>query len=1051
MPSRERDSSNSVDTIRNSKKIMHLPGAIVGNRYQIIQQLGTERLGRTYLAKDLQATGDSRCVIEQLRPQLDSPQAWVDARACLEREFAVLQRLGEHAQIAQFFVYFVADQQFYLVREYIDGEGLEREIKRRVFSEAQAIYLLQDVLRILDFVHKTNVIHRDIQPAHLIRRKTDDRYVLISMGLIQEIETIETIETKGTGQIISSSEVGKKGYVAPEQKAGKPGFGSDIYALGKTIIYALTGRSPREWEKSNDCWYSNCHISNKLRQIIDKMVAAKIEDRYQSALEVLLELKPLLKIEQVVGGRYRLTHYLGGKAEIDTYVAENLRRQYQSPCLIKQIQLADSDPAVWAKMERRFTEELSLLERLGYHDRIPQLWDHFEEDEAFYLVLEYIEGENLAQKLQQQNFTEAEVIQILEDALSVLAFIHQHRIIHRHLKPSNLMIRHSDGQIMLTDFGILEDIKTIPKERVANNQDEEQKNYLPPEQIAGRPTLNSDIYALGMIAIELLTGKQPHQLPKNKETGAINWREEITVNRRLAKIIDKMTSLDVGQRYQSAEKVINDLLKLGISPHKPVVEQLETPPVLPKTQLRDKQWLRPIHIVVGILGLVTLLGSIEFAFPTWRPLYYWYRGKQTLEQEPETALKIFMKAIDLKPASHLAWEGRGEALYRLERFPEALEAQYEAIQLNPNEPKNWQQKGDILYRLDRFSEAVIAYEQVLEINPQDGVTLNQKGKALYQLERYQEALNAHDAALEIEPLNPQFLSERAKTLIGLERYYDALTVLNRVQAIAPKNPQLWQAKVLALKYLNRPQEAQRVRREVMNTYDKLAQQQPDNEEIWLTKGNFLHQTSAYSEAIAAYQQAIAIKRNDYEAWLGVAEAALALEKYNQALTALDKTLQIRPESYLAWQIRGQVWQNVNNNLTEAIAAYERAIEINPNFAPAWQNLALALKQQGKYRDAIESFTEASEINPQNIDTWLGLADTLNTVGREQEALEALDRALAINPQKPKIWLEKGSIFLKNQNYNQACNTYRQSRAFIPNSPEITEIMNTVGCRLEDNN
>ena len=572
---------------------------------------------------------------------------------------------------------------------------------------------------------------------------------------------------------------------------------------------------------------------------------------------------------------------------------------------------------------------------------------------------------------------------------------------------------------------------------------------MPPEQIAGRPTLSSDIYALGTIAIELLTGKQPHQLPKNKQTGAISWREGIKVNRRLAKIIDKMTSLDVGQRYQVAEKVINDLVKLGVSPHKPVIEQLETPEVLPKTRTRGKQWLKPIHIFVGVLGLITLLGSIEFAFPTWRPLYYWYQGKQTLAGDPQTALNTFMKAIDLKPASHLAWEGRAEALYRLDRLSEALEAQYEAIQLNPNEPKNWQKKGDILYRLDRFAEAVIAYERVLELNPNDGMILNQQGKALYQLGRYQEALKAQEAALEIDRLNAQFLSERAKTLLALERYYDALTVLNRVQAIAPLNPQLWQDKVLALQYLNRPQEAQRVRQEIMTTYDRLAQQQPDNAEIWLEKGDFLNQLPTYPEAIAAYQQAIAIKPNSYEAWLGIAEASLALKKYARALMAADKTLQIRPESYLAWQIRGQVWQDGNNNLTEAIAAYERAIEIEPNFAPAWQNLALALKEQGSYMDAIESFTKASKINAQNIDTWLGLADTLKDLGRDREALRALDRALAINPQKQKIWLKKGSILLENQNYDEACNTYRQAREFIPNSPEITNWMQTVGCRMKD--
>lgn len=1043
MPSQNRKQLNSVETIRNSKKIMHVPGAIVGDRYQIIQKLGREGCGKTYLAKDLQATDDYRCALEQLRPQLDSSQAIEEAEKRLAEAVVVLQRLGDHPQIPKFKNYFVEEQQFYLAREYIDGENLEREIKQQVFDEAKAVHLLQDVLRILDFIHKNNVIHLDLKPTHLIRRKQDGNFVLINFGAVRDIEAIET---EIQGQIISTKAISTWGYMAPEQKADDPSFSSDIYALGKTVIYALTGRSPQELEKTNINWRHCCQIGDKLTAILEKMVAYDRQSRYTSALEVLYDLKPLLKIDRVVGARYRITSYLGGKAGVNTYLADNLKRKYQSPCSIKQIELPDSNPATWAKVERRFAEELSILERLGYHEQIPQLWDHFEENEEFYLVQEYIHGENLAQELKQHKFQPIEIVQLLENTLSVLAFIHQHGIIHRNIKPSNLIIRDSDRSIVLTDFGIITDIKSLPNLTVDPSQTEDKKNYLPPEQIAGRPTVGSDIYALGMTAIELLTQVKPSRFPRNKQTGTILWHEELNVNRRLAKVIDKMTHPDVGQRYQSAEKVLNDLYKININSDRASTTKLNQPQVRANS---NSQWsLKPIHLLVAAVGIGCLLSSLEFAFPTLRPMYYWHQGQKLLsEQQPTAALPVFMKAIDLKPESSLAWIGRGDALFSLERFPEALEAYYEAIQLDADNPESWKKKADTLFKLERFSEALTAYERTLELQPENAEVLNQTGKTLYELQRYPEALEMHEEALKLDRLNARFLSDRARVLMALERYYDALTVLNRVQAIEPLNLRLWQDKVLALKFLNRPQESERVYQEVLAAYDRIAQQNPQNENIWLAKGDFFFQSEMYRGAVTAYERAIEIEPDSYFAWLGKGKALTELGSYDRALTALNRALKIRPQSYQTWQARGSVFLASKNDLSEAVAAYDRAIAINPNFAPLWRERGTALIEQENYARGIESLTKASELNPQDVETWLVLANALVESDRDNRALLALDRALAIQPQDPEIWLQKGEILIRNQQYNEVCDLYRQSRQITPDSPAIMQSMRTIGCRM----
>ncbi len=1041
MPTSKRNLANSASQDTNPENMMHVPGSIIGNRYQIIQKLGRSETGKTYLAKDLQAKVDGRCVVEQLSLDCNNEANWRIIKQHLLNEIAVLERLGDHPQIPQFHDHFTENKQFYLVREYIDGDNLQQEVERKVFNEADTICLIQDALRILDFIHKTNVIHRDVQPVHLIRRKRDNMFVLINFGAIREIESTEI---NLQGELIFDLPNGNWSYIPPEQKAGKSNFSSDIYALGKTAIYALTGKSPQELEQANLNWRSHCQISPKLEDILSKMISSEIEYRYGSALEVLNDLRPLLRIRQIVGGRYLITRYLGGKKGIETYLADNLRRQYQSPCLVKQIELPCVNNDRKVRLERRFAEELSVLERLGYHEQIPQLWDHFEENDEFYLVQEYFQEDNLAQKIDQQDLSTTQIMQILVSALSVLSFIHQNRIIHRNIKPSNLLIDDENHQVILTDFGILADIKSLPNGTSEHGSDQDQQNYWSPEQIAGRPTISSDIYALGMTTIEALTKIKPANFDRSQQTGKLLWLQDINLDRRLIKIIDRMVQPDLGQRYQSADKVLHDLQKINdfSAPEPKQTVQLGKKSL--KRSARPR--LAALPFLIGLLGIGCLLGSVEFAFPVARPVYYWYQGQKMLPEQPKMALDTFTKAIDLKPQSALSWSGRGDALSLLERYPQALEAYSEAIELNPNNVDNWKKQGNILYRLERFTDAIAAYDRALELDLEDGEIYNRRGQALYQLQQYEAALAMQQAALETNRINAQYLSDHALNLLALGRYYDALNTFIRVQAIEPNNLQLWQAKFLVLKALKRPQEAERVFREVKNNYTKILQKQPQDKQIWIAQGDFFASAQMYQQAVDAYDQAIKIKPDIYEAWLAKGNVLIQLGRNQQALASLDKALQIRPQSYMALQAQGSVYRN-QNNFTQAMGKYAQGIEINPNYAPLWRDRGLALNKQGKYLQAIESLTKARDLTAYDAQTWSGLAIAWNATSKSKKALSAINRAIEINPQNPSHWRVKGLIYTKNGQYNEACDTYRQSRIAASDSPAIINSMMQLGCRM----
>jgi serine/threonine protein kinase len=204
------------------------------------------------------------------------------------------------------------------------------------------------------------------------------------------------------------------------------------------------------------------------------------------------------------------------------------------------------------------------LEILGRHRQIPQLLAYFEENQEFYLVQEFIEGTPLDKELVPgQKRDEAYTVHFLRGILEVLAFVHEHKVIHRDVKPANIIRRQKDQRLVLIDFGAVKQMR--PK--AAGTEGDYTvavgtRGYAPSEQMAGRPQLNSDLYAVGMIGIQALTGTPPRDLDLDEDTGLPIWRERAQVSRTLADILDKMVAYFYTERYQTALEVLRDLKPL---------------------------------------------------------------------------------------------------------------------------------------------------------------------------------------------------------------------------------------------------------------------------------------------------------------------------------------------------------------------------------------------------------------------------------------------------------------------------------------------------------
>ncbi|MEH2358444.1 CHASE2 domain-containing protein [Nostoc sp.] len=278
-----------------------------------------------------------------------------------------------------------------------------------------------------------------------------------------------------------------------------------------------------------------------------------------------IDLPEIKSGDLLLSGRYKISKTLGAGGFGRTYLAQDTQRPGNPICVVKKLMPARQDTRFLQVARRLFNSEAEILESLGKHHQIPELLAYFEDDQEFYLIQEYIEGHTLSEELPpgQNVQNESFVMEMLKQVLEVLAFIHQHRVIHRDIKPTNIIRCAQDNRLVLIDFGAVKLMQPPSSEQtelatVAIGT----RGYAPPEQFAGHPRLCSDIYALGMIGIQAITGIPPQELHPNPETGNVMWRQIAPVSEELAVILDKMVCYHFSDRYQSAAAVLQDLKRM---------------------------------------------------------------------------------------------------------------------------------------------------------------------------------------------------------------------------------------------------------------------------------------------------------------------------------------------------------------------------------------------------------------------------------------------------------------------------------------------------------
>ncbi|MEO1589794.1 MAG: serine/threonine-protein kinase, partial [Cyanobacteria bacterium J06632_22] len=448
------------------------------------------------------------------------------------------------------------------------------------------------------------------------------------------------------------------------------------------------------------------------------------------------KLKPKKPTTPIIGGRYKIVAALGKGGFGQTFLAHDLHLPGEPQCVVKQLKPRRHDQRSLASARRLFDAEAKALHDLGHHPQIPYLLAHFEEQEQFFLVQEFIEGELLSQELSHHSpLPESQVIALLQEVLDTLVFVHERQIVHRDIKPSNLIRRRHDQKIVLIDFGTVKQVNA-PLDPSDDSFSVSiaigSLGYMPNEQLAGRPCLSSDIFAVGMLAIQALTGIEPKRLRQDLKTSEVVWQHQADVSPELQRLINTMVRYDHRQRYASAKEALAALARI----------------------------VTPSAIKISPMGSENV-SSVWFE-----------RGERNFERaEYREAVACYDAFLEAAPDDTMAWFKRGMALESLTDLAGAIAAYDRVIQLQPDDYLAWMKRGKALEALGELQEALTAYEEVTHLQPDNYWVWYDRGQLLEQLDRPEDAIRVYGKAIQLKP-DFKTAKERRKHLLKAQGHID---------------------------------------------------------------------------------------------------------------------------------------------------------------------------------------------------------------------------------------------------------------------------------------
>ncbi|MEO1376533.1 MAG: tetratricopeptide repeat protein [Cyanobacteria bacterium J06635_10] len=637
---------------------------------------------------------------------------------------------------------------------------------------------------------------------------------------------------------------------------------------------------------------------------------------------------------------YQIIELLSGTPGGRSYLGEDASESSVNQYVIKQFLPPSKDPTLLKISYNVLETETKPLDNLAQqYDKIQNLITFFEKNKNFYLVREYITGKPLNKEIfPGKTLLSSQVLNILSEVLEILVFIHSRGISHRNLKPANIIRRESDGKLVLTDFG-------APQEVVSNVVSSSE--YMPIEQVHGNPQLNSDIYSLGMIAIEALTGLPASQITTQKShTNAtaekIIWHPRgYKVNPKFVKIIDKMVHLNYQKRYQSAKEVLNDLKEIN----------------QPESNIVYQNLSGNYKLVAGI-GSFIVISVAGWFFLSPRNLNYarqlYQQGIANYEKaEYKEAIKLFSQAININPEYSSAYNSRGDAHYRLGNYEKSQQDSSAAIRHNPNDANAYYDRAFSLYSVGEYNGAIVDYNQAIKLNPEYASAYYGRGLARYQIRENSKAIADLNKAIKIDPKFTLAYFQRGIIHREIGNKIKAISDFDSAIKINPKYTEAYYERGKTRYAFNEKNAAKKDFTKAIELDSKFV-------EAYVARADVSNDLGYPKQAYEDYEKAIEMNPKNAKAYIHLGKYRFKIKDIKGAIENYDRAIKLDSTQAMAYNNRGNAYLELGK-VKQAMADYSKAIELNIQYAQAYYNRGLLRTDIGRVPGAIEDFKAAADI------------------------------------------------------------------------------------------
>ena len=546
--------------------------------------------------------------------------------------------------------------------------------------------------------------------------------------------------------------------------------------------------------------------------------------------------------------------------------------------------------ADFTRYQQNFVNEALRLAKC-HHPHIVSVEELIQEGELWGMVMEYIEGETLASLVEREGILpESQALRYIRQIGEALAVVHQNGLLHRDVKPQNIMLRSRIDEAVLIDFGLAREFE---QDKTQAHTQFLSHYFAPIEQYNKRAKRGAytDVYALAGTLYFLMTAEYPVPIP-NRVTG---------------------TDLDLPSEYNLD---IEDWLENAI------LKGLEIQPDDRPQSIQE--WLDLLVIDPELARYKECLNLAK---------------KLEENSKYEEALKLYDEAIQINSDSYVIWYRRGIALWILDENEEAVKSFDHAIKINSDSCVVWQFRGCALRDVGQDEEAVESYDQALRIDSNQYQIWFDRGITLWKLGQEEEAINSYSKALEINPDKDEIRLKRGLALWLLDRNEVAISDLDQVLKIDSQNHRAWHYRGRAMSDMKEYEQA-------IESYDKALGIDANYYKAWHHRGVALEELNKREEAIFSYKKAVSLSPNYSESWSKLGGALWMLDNNEEAVAAYDCALEINPNDYESWFYRGKALTDLGRD-EDAISSYTQSLQIQPNYVLAWKEKANLLYDCGK--------------------------------------------------------------------------------------------------------